>query len=181
LELLIAFVIGVGLILPWGLEPLRSRARDTLLLDAFSSFPLEYALLSEDEMSTWPKADWSQRSDLQVFSARAVNETRRHWQHSQTTSDLPIFLQMMGQNHSEILQYTRRLGVSDLGELLTRLYPLHRHAPQPTDHAVSKLCATKFSSKFCKTLLQNFSPHARAAPKMLQIPRRISARIYRLI
>jgi hypothetical protein len=135
LELLIAFAIGVGLILPWGLEPLRSRARDTLLLDAFSSFPLEYALLSEDEMSTWPKADWSQRSDLQVFSARAVNETRRHWQQSQSTSDLPIFLQMMGQNHSEILQYTRRLGVSDLGELLTRLYPLHRHAPQPTDQA----------------------------------------------
>lgn len=135
LGLLLAFAIGVGLILPWGLVPLRARARDTLFLDAFSSFPLEYALLSEDEMSTWPKADWHQRSDLQVFSDRALAQTRRHWQHAQSTSDLPLVLQMMGQDHTEILQYPRRLGVSDLGELLMRLYPLHRHTPQPEDHA----------------------------------------------
>ncbi|HRK06716.1 MAG TPA: hypothetical protein PLZ57_03010 [Pseudobdellovibrionaceae bacterium] len=157
--LFIAFAIGLCLILPWGLEPLRSRARDTLLLDAFSSFPLEYALLSEDEVSNWPKADWSRRSDLQVFSARAVNETRRHWHQAQSTSDLPIFLQMMGQNHSEILQYPQRLGASDLGELLRRLYPLHRHAPEPTDHAGQQALRYQIQLQ----ILQDFATQLHAA------------------
>jgi hypothetical protein len=126
---------GVLVILPWGLEPLRARARDTLFLDAFSSFPLEYALLEPEDLALWPKPDWSKRSDHQPFSLRALKQTMRHWQVAQAESrsplGLPITWQMLGRTSHEVLLYPGRLGVRDFAELLQRLYPLHRHAPDP--------------------------------------------------
>lgn len=129
----LAFGLGICFILPWGLEPLRARARDTLFLDAFSSFPLEYALLSEVESAAWPKPDWSTRSDQQPFSARAIPQTQRHWKsathEASRTLGLPIAWQMLGTQTQEILSYPERLGLRDFAELFRRLYPLHKHPP----------------------------------------------------